>query len=96
MAESRKALAGRGGRLIQVRLEPEIAEALAAFRHERDYKTDKEAVCAAIADARSVRDIIVRLTYDEAVTLARLRAVLGVDSDRDAVAWALTDAASRL
>lgn len=50
-AESRRALAERGGRAIQVRLEREEVQALERLRAAHGFETDRDAVAFAVLQA---------------------------------------------
>jgi hypothetical protein len=93
--ESRRALAERGGRLLQLRLEPEAAAALDEIQ-ARTGGTLAEAVSIALLDAKYVLDLHVRLTATEAEALATVRESARAKSDRDAIGTALRDVAWRV
>lgn len=48
---SRAALAQRGGRIVQLRLEPEEAAQLARLRTEKGFATDRDAIVHALGVA---------------------------------------------
>lgn len=93
--QHRARLTKRGGRLVQVGLEPEAAEALADLRRRGGFSSDREAIAAAIMDASYFVTVQVRLNEKEAEALATIRDAIS-GSDRDAIGAALLGEAKRL
>lgn len=93
-ARARGALRDRGGRLVQVGLEPEDAALLASVREATGATTDAAAIVAALRLAGAGHLVQALLTQKEAAALSSLMKSEGLD-ERDAIGAAIMAEAAR-